>query len=545
MIELYVIRRDELVLIKPLEERLTIGSDAKCDISLRGTISPMHASLEVAGDKLTLKELGGTVYFNGQPIKSTVTLKAKDIFDLGEYRFQINRKTKTDRSVISRTLTATHNTSGTVADDALPVITLLKPQKKSFCQLNILIGRGASCDLKIPDEAITRKNVSRRHAEIYAKNGKYFIRDLQSKNGTTLYDYSVDGRPLPRGGTLCLGRYELPYVIEDPTSTALKEEGIEIPSLNANLGSKRMIGSSPAMQVLKEKLDRSLPGTHTVLILGENGTGKDLCARYLHFYHPERKKGPFVAINCAAVPKQLAESSLFGHVKGAFTGAVDHSQGVFQQAHGGTLFLDEVGELPLEIQAQLLRVLEDGLIRPVGSNKEKAVDVRVVFATNRDIDEERRTGKFRDDLYYRCQNTIRVPSLRERKSDIRQLVDHFLSNSGKPLEIVPQALSALETYPWPGNVRELASAIERAILNVSFRGASVIMEHDLELESDVSVYTSNNVEETPDLMKEQIIQLLKKSKGKVSHVAQELSLDRKSFYRKMKAFNINPKTFRM
>jgi transcriptional regulator with PAS, ATPase and Fis domain len=295
-----------------------------------------------------------------------------------------------------------------------------------------------------------------------------------------------------------------------------------------------MIGSSAAMQILREKLDRAVSANQTVLILGENGTGKDLCAKYLHFYHPKRKKGPFVAVNCASIPKQLTESFLFGHVKGAFTGASESAQGVFEQANSGTLFLDEIGELSMDMQAQLLRVIEDGLVRPVGSNKSKAVDVRIVCATNRDIDAERQKKNFRDDLYYRCQNIIRVPSLRERRDDIVSLAKYFLACSAKPLEISDDAFSALQLYPWPGNVRELSSTIEGAILNASFRGSSVITESDLQLQTQLA----------PTLTKMKVINLLEKHRGNVSEVAAACDVSRKTLYQWMREFEISPTSFR-
>lgn len=545
MFELHVIRQDELVLIKPLEERVTIGGDSKCDIALPGTLEPFHASIEVSGNKLSVRELDGAVFYNGQRIPGTAVLQPKDIFDLGEFRFQISKKTPSSSASLLRTRTATKDARGTAAVDEMPTITFLKPPRKAFCQLNIVVGRGSDCDLMILDNSESRLNVSRRHVEIYVKNGLYYARDLQSKNGTNLFGFNIDGRPLPRRGTLLLGRYELPYEIESPASLAQEEEGILIPSLNPHLAPKRMLGKSPAMKVLREKLDRALATEQIVLILGENGTGKDLCARYLHFYHEKRRDGPFVPVNCASIPKQLVESFLFGHMKGAFTGAINNSQGVFEQAHGGTLFLDEIGELKAEVQAQLLRVLEDGMVTPVGSTKAIPVNARIIFATNRDVDTERQLGGFRDDLYYRCKSIIRVPSLRERRDDIKLLADVFMRNSGRPLDISPSAMEALFRYPWPGNVRELSVTIERSILNATFRGSTVITEEDLELEDDIRVYAGRAYQSDPEAMKEQIIHLLKEYKGNVSQVAEVLKVERKTLYRRMQSFQIDPTLFRV
>ena len=544
MIEIYVIRQDELVLIKPLEERLLIGCDPSCDICLPGKLSSVHASIEAIGSKIILKALSGEVYYNGQRVAGAMALKSKDIFDLGEYRFQINEKEAPSKNFTCKTLTATHNSTQTDAADEMPSFVVHQPERKSFCQTHIVIGRGSNCDLSIPDDPVTRKNVSRRHAEIYVSRGKYYIRDLRSKNGTTLYDFKIAGKPLPRRGTICLGKYELPYEIAASPKSLAAMEGIEIPSINPNIPSKKLIGSSSAMKVLFTKLNQTLETEQTVLILGENGTGKDLCARYLHFYHPKRKKGPFVAVNCASIPHQLAESYFFGHTKGAFTGAVEDSAGVFEQANRGTLFLDEIGELTAETQAQLLRVLEDRMVRPVGSVKQRAVDVRVILATNRNIEEDRQKGKFRNDLYYRCQNFIRVPSLRERTEDIEHLVQYFLSCSGKPIDISPQALEIMNLYPWPGNVRELSSVIERAILNATFRNSNVIAETDLDIRIDVPTFENVIPESPKDTFKDQVLTLLEDYRGNVKEVAKTLHVQRKTIYNWMKKIGITSQEFR-
>jgi transcriptional regulator with GAF, ATPase, and Fis domain len=209
------------------------------------------------------------------------------------------------------------------------------------------------------------------------------------------------------------------------------------------------------------------PSTATVLILGESGTGKELVARALHD-GSTRAMQPFVPINCAALSPALIESELFGHEKGAFTGAESRSQGAFEAADGGTLFLDEVGELPLELQAKLLRVLENGELKRVGSSRPFQVDVRMVAATNRDLLNEARRGRFRMDLYYRLSIVpLALPPLRERRKDIRQLAEHFLgvyTPRGQTVKFTPAALTRLQLHSWPGNVRELRNVVCRALL---------------------------------------------------------------------------------
>ena len=243
-----------------------------------------------------------------------------------------------------------------------------------------------------------------------------------------------------------------------------------------------MVGSHPALLATLRKVEQVAPTESTVLISGETGTGKELIARAIHS-RSGRAARPLVKVNCAAISAGLVESELFGHVKGAFTGAIERRVGRFELAHGGTLFLDEVGELPLETQVKLLRVLQEQEFEPVGSSKTVRVDVRVIAATNRDLEEAVRGGRFRADLFYRLNVLpLRVPALRERSSDIPQLVMFFLARfgqrAGKRLEAVShETMERLVRYPWPGNVRELANVVERAA--VLCEGAVVELEDDL------------------------------------------------------------------
>ena len=230
-----------------------------------------------------------------------------------------------------------------------------------------------------------------------------------------------------------------------------------------------MIGDSPAMREVFERIQRVATTDTTVLILGESGTGKELVARAVHEQSP-RSNAPLITVNCAAIPDNLIESELFGHEKGAFTGAVETHQGLVEAAHGGSLFLDEIGELPPEAQARLLRVLQEGEIRRVGSTRSRQVDIRLIAATNRDLKKLVELGDFRSDLYFRLHvMEIELPPLRERGEDIRVLAEHLLERSCKRLNrprlhFSPEALSALDHYPWPGNVREMENMIERAVI---------------------------------------------------------------------------------
>ena len=230
-----------------------------------------------------------------------------------------------------------------------------------------------------------------------------------------------------------------------------------------------IVGSSKVMQEVFKTVAKVAKSSITVLITGESGTGKEVIARAIHNYS-DRKEKPFVAVNCAALPANLLEAELFGYEKGAFTGAVSSKKGLFEQANGGTIFLDEIGELPLPLQAKLLRVLQEKEVRPIGSERSKKVDVRVIAATNRNLEEEVRKGTFREDLYFRLNIVkIELPSLRERKEDIVPLAHHFIKRFSKEFKLPPKELSAdavdfLLSYHFPGNVRELENMILRAMV---------------------------------------------------------------------------------
>ncbi|MCP4070086.1 MAG: sigma-54-dependent Fis family transcriptional regulator, partial [Phycisphaeraceae bacterium] len=221
-----------------------------------------------------------------------------------------------------------------------------------------------------------------------------------------------------------------------------------------------MIGRSDSMRTIFRTVERIAKAEATVLVTGESGTGKELVARAIHDHSP-RADGPFVAVNCGAIPRELIESELFGHEKGAFTGATDRRTGRFETADGGTLFLDEIGELDAATQVKLLRVLQERTFERVGASRSISVDVRIVTATNRDLVEEVANGNFREDLYYRVAVVpVALPPLRERREDVRLLAQSFVSRIGPSKQLTPAALGSLEGYSWPGNVRELENAIE-------------------------------------------------------------------------------------
>jgi two-component system, NtrC family, nitrogen regulation response regulator NtrX len=312
----------------------------------------------------------------------------------------------------------------------------------------------------------------------------------------------------------------------------------------------RIIGESVPMKALRQQLTLMAGTNGRVLIYGESGTGKELVAHAIH-QMSRRAAEPFVEVNCAAIPEELIESEMFGHSKGSFTGAHDTKIGKFQKADGGTLFLDEVGDMSLRTQAKVLRALEEQRFEPVGAHESVQVDVRVVAATNKNLDDEIERGNFREDLFYRL-NVIPffVPPLRERREDIPLLADHFLREftrayGRKPKELTPEAYRVLTDYHWPGNVRELKNLIERiVILNPQVRvDARHIPLNTLRrpsVSSPPDRFSSlQEVRETAE--REYILKKLEEASGNVTRTAELLGLERSHLYRKMRTLGIGPK----
>jgi transcriptional regulator with PAS, ATPase and Fis domain len=305
---------------------------------------------------------------------------------------------------------------------------------------------------------------------------------------------------------------------------------------------REIVGRSPAMLEVYKLVARVAISMSTVLVVGESGTGKELVARAIHS-HSSRAAGPFVAVNCTALTESLLESELFGHAKGAFTGAVQSKRGLFEEALGGTLFLDEIGDINPKMQAQLLRVLQEGEIRRVGGSEPIDVDVRVVAATNRDLDEEVQRGRFREDLYFRIKVvSIVLPSLRERPEDIPLLVDHFLSKYAQregraEAGVADEAMELLRRYSWPGNVRELENVVERAL---AMSTSGIILPSDLPAEvrgsdSRPAQHTSYSlVNDRPTLaeLEQRYVNLiLQQEGGNKKRAAEILGIDRRTLYR--------------
>jgi two-component system NtrC family response regulator len=267
-------------------------------------------------------------------------------------------------------------------------------------------------------------------------------------------------KPFNRDGLRLAVRKALRFQTLETENVRLKRE------VTRKFGFENIVGDSPQMQRVFRLIEKVADSDASVLITGDSGTGKELVARAIH-YRSSRAERPFVALNCAAIPRELLESELFGHKKGSFTGAIRDRSGKFEEARGGTLFLDEIGELPIDLQAKILRALQEREVTPVGGNDVIRIDARILAATNRDLEEAIEAGKFRDDLYYRLAVVpIHMPSLRERPDDIPLLVAHFLKElaGGQRVTVTRDAMDALKRHPWKGNVRELENTIERLLV---------------------------------------------------------------------------------
>ena len=309
----------------------------------------------------------------------------------------------------------------------------------------------------INDLILTDKAISGTHFEIVAADDGYRLRDLDSTNGVYVGEMRVREVYLKPNMSFRVGHCDLRF---QPT-----QEIVEI-ALSKRDAFEHVIGASVKMREIFAVLEKVAPSELTAMITGETGTGKEMVARAIHTASP-RKAKPFVVLDCGAIPRDLIESTLFGHEKGSFTGAVSQHQGCFEQANGGTIFLDEIGELPIDMQPKLLRVLENREVKRVGGDRTIKVDVRVVAATNRDLRQMVSNGTFREDLYFRLSViAVELPPLRERKDDVEKLAGLFLKDisarRNMQLSFSTDATAALGTHNWPGNVRELRNVIERA-----------------------------------------------------------------------------------
>jgi len=393
-------------------------------------------------------------------------------------------------------------------------------------------------DVRLPDgsgiDLLRRVLAQQPEAPVLMISGHASIQDAVEAVRAGAFDFLE--KPLSRDRVLIA----IARAFEQRT---LKEENFR---LKEQLGQgSRMIGSSPAFQRVLEQASLAARSDARVLLIGESGTGKELLAAHIHQSSPF-SKGPFVKVNCAAIPNELIESELFGHEKGAFTGATALRRGKFELADGGTLFLDEIGDLAAASQAKLLRVLQEGEFHRVGGEQSIRVQVRVVSATNKDLLTLAQKQQFREDLYYRLSVVpIRVPSLRERASDIRAMVEYFLDefcrrNSFKTKTMHPLAVESLECYHWPGNARELRNIVERmAILSPEDLIGLESVPIEISMAKEVSNVSRNTLHEARESAeREALLKALEETGWNVSQAAKSLGLERTNLHKRMKALQL-------
>jgi DNA-binding NtrC family response regulator len=377
--------------------------------------------------------------------------------------------------------------------------------------------------------ALKDTTISRYHVELSARPDGVRVRDLESRNGTYIGGARIQEVIVEDQAVVTIGKTSL--------RISMVEEDLGVPKGLSSFG--KVMGAAETMRQLFGILEKVAPTDSTVLLLGETGTGKEVLAEGIHSTSKRGKK-PFVVVDCGAVAPTLIESELFGHVKGAFTGAVADRNGAFLEADGGTVFLDEIGELPLDLQPKLLRVLEAGTVRRVGEDKHRRIDVRVIAATHRDLEKEIDAGRFRRDLYYRLAVVVvNVPPLRDRLDDIPLLAKHFVEQMGRGDFEVPRALMArFSTYHWPGNVRELRNLVERALA-----GADVdpLPANEATTPSQRGMQPVDAVTELPfkeakerlveSFTREYLVALLNKCNGNISQMAREAGIARNYVHR--------------
>ena len=534
MPELVFLRRGEEVLRFALDRpRTVLGRGDGCDVVIPDPeVSRQQAAVLVSGDSATVEDLSGKGTVVGGARAPKVPLADGTEIALGQWR-------------------AIFRASGAAAGDPGPTEvrgTIAQPgegapERGQSAQIRLRHGTaesvhrlvGESCTLgKDPgnDLVLEDRFASGRHVRLTRQGARFLVLDHASTNGTWLGPVRLFEAEVPLHTQLRVGETD---VLLEPAAPARKDA-------TSWLG---LVGQDPAMRSLIDLIERVAPSSAAVTILGESGTGKELVARAIHA-RSARAERPFVPVNCAAISKELIESELFGHEKGSFTGAVAAHKGAFEEADGGTLFLDEIGELPLDLQAKLLRALESGEIKRVGASRPTHVDVRVVAATNRDLLAASRSAQFRDDLYYRlCVVPLTLPPLRNRRGDIPALAEFLLSQfspRGQTVRLTPAALARLETHPWPGNVRELRNVVHRALL---LRRGTSIDEADLTFDPDPSprlrdgsagqYVPGRRLEEMLELAERQIVETaLRQFNNNRERVARELGVARSTLFKRLK-----------
>jgi len=520
MPELAFFRHGEELLRVALADRTAIGRDPDCDVSLPDpALSRVQAVIERRGDGWVLLDRSGRgTRVGDQPLAEAPLTDGAEIA-LGAWRALFRAAASGPGLDLTRT-GHTQVRSGAGEEGAPAARLRIREHGRERSLLvpprGLTVGKAAGNDVVLDDPF-----VSSRHLRIEPRAGRWHLVDLGSTNGTLLGGARVERAELPLGVPLQLGDTEL--TLEAPGAA-------EAPRAIAFEG---MISRDPGMRQAFELVERVAASDAAVTILGETGTGKELVARALHA-RSARSAGPFIPVNCSAIAETLIESELFGHERGAFSGAERMRKGAFEEASGGTIFLDEIGELPLDLQPKLLRALELGEVKRVGASRPITVDVRIVAATHRDLRAQVRAGKFREDLFYRlCVVPVTVPPLRRRKGDVPLLAEAFLAQAaprGLGLRWSDEALARLEGYDWPGNVRQLRNVVLRALL---FRGEGLAVPADAVVFEDTRTSVGDSGDDDTlfvrgltmeEIEREAIRLALRRHRGKRAAVVKELQI---------------------
>ncbi|TAK10110.1 MAG: FHA domain-containing protein [Candidatus Manganitrophaceae bacterium] len=517
-----------------LEKEIRIGRSHENHIVLpQPEVSRQHAFLRQDGKKFIVEDKSGRgIDVNHQTV-TEAPLRHGDVVRIGSYRliFELHENEEPFTETMTRepTLDLPAAARPKEAKVRCQIMIVAGPDQGKvfpFSEGVLRIGRAGRNDVVLSDPS-----VSSLHLEIEATPSTIQVRDLGSTNGTRINGQRIQSSIAEIGSEIQIGQTRLKIQPEEPT------EPIAPPALG------RLIGQSPKMQEVFRMIQRGAKGEVAVLVQAETGCGKELVAQEIHRLSP-RAQGPFITLDCSAIPKELIESELFGHEKGAFTTAISQRKGAFELARGGTVFLDEIGELPIEMQPKLLRVLEERTFKRVGGNEVLRSDFRIIAATNRWLDQEVLAGRFRQDLYFRLYVLpIFLPPLRERKEDIPLLVEHFLR--GKSIQVSPEAIEKMTAHAWPGNVRELRNVIERAVVmmegntlrpeDLLFLQASDRAGQPMSWEEQKASPPTGSLEE----IEKQVIQrTLKAHRGDKKAAAQVLGIALSTLYEKLKRHQI-------
>jgi two-component system, NtrC family, response regulator HydG len=539
MPELVFLRRGEEVLRFTLDRpRVILGRGDRCDVVIPDPeVSRQQALLILSGDSAVVEDLSGKGTIVGGTRAQRTSLDDGAEITLGQWRAIFRAHGTSAEDSPETEVRGTVAQQRADADSGRVQPTQIRLRHGGTEAVHRLTGEGFTLG-KDPgnDLVLDDRFISGKHLRLTRRGTRFMVLDHASTNGTWLGPVRLFEAEVPLHTQLRVG--ETDVLLEPATSPARRDTAPVWQGL---------VGQDSAMRLLIDLIERVAPSSAAVTVLGESGTGKELVARAIHARSP-RAERPFVPVNCAAISKELIESELFGHEKGAFTGAVGAHKGAFEEADGGTLFLDEIGDLPLDLQAKLLRALESGEIKRVGSSRPTHVDVRVVAATNRDLLLASRSGQFRDDLYYRlCVVPLTLPPLRNRRGDIPALAEHLLaqfSPRGQTVRLTPPALARLETHLWPGNVRELRNVVHRALL---LRRGALIEEADLSFDPDPSprqkegngvagLYVpGRKLEELLELAERQIVEAaLRQFSNNRERVARELGVARSTLFKRLK-----------